>query len=100
VECVGNGLNAVDGPSKSHFDVILMDLQMPGLDGLQTAERIRKSPGYLDPPIIAATAICSNDYRDRCVSSGMQDFTATPSSHPGVGAEDGVSGGRLTGPAL
>jgi CheY-like chemotaxis protein/anti-sigma regulatory factor (Ser/Thr protein kinase) len=78
VECAGGGLDAVDAASKSHFDVILMDLQMPGLDGFQTVERIRKLPGYVDTPIIAVTANCSNDYRDRCANCGMQDFLAKP----------------------
>jgi len=78
VQCAGDGLNAVDAASKSQFDVILMDLQMPGLDGFETVERIRKLPGYGATPIIAVTANCSSDYRDRCASCGMQDFLAKP----------------------
>ncbi len=46
VQCAGDGLEAVDAASKSQFDVILMDLQMPGWDGFETAERIRKLAGY------------------------------------------------------
>ena len=78
VHCAGDGLRAVDAASQAQFDVILMDLQMPGLDGFETVQRIRKLPGYQAIPIIAVTANCSSDYRDRCANSGMQDFLAKP----------------------
>jgi len=78
VQCAGDGLHAVDAASRSQFDVILMDLQMPGMDGFETAQRIRNLPGYQATPIIAVTANCSSDYRDRCTTSGMQDFLAKP----------------------
>ena len=78
VQCAADGMHAVDAASQSHFDVILMDLQMPGIDGFETVERIRRLPGYGATPIIAVTANCSSDYRDRCANSGMQDFLAKP----------------------
>lgn len=78
VQCAGDGHHAVNAASQSQFDVILMDLQMPGMDGFETAQQIRKLPGYQVTPIIAVTANCSSDYRDRCVSAGMQDFLAKP----------------------
>lgn len=78
VECAGNGKLAVQVAAKARFDVILMDLQMPGWDGFQTAEKIRQLPGYRQTPIIAVTANCSDDYRERCASSGMQHFLAKP----------------------
>ncbi len=78
VECAGNGSQAFQAALRGRFDVILMDLQMPGWDGFQTAEQIRQLPGYRDTPIIAVTANCSDDYRARCVQCGMQDFLAKP----------------------
>jgi CheY-like chemotaxis protein len=78
VECVCNGPAAIDKVSRSAFDLILMDLQMPGMDGFQTATYIRAIPAYADTPIIAVTANCSSDYRDRCMQTGMQGFLAKP----------------------
>ncbi len=78
VECVGNGAAAIDKVSQSRFDVILMDLQMPRMDGFQTAKHIRALPAYLATPIIAVTANCSKDYRDLCRETGMQGFLAKP----------------------
>lgn len=78
VECVGNGVAAIDQASRSRFDVILMDLQMPGMDGFQTAKHIRALPAYVQTPIIAVTANCSKDYRDLCREQGMQGFLAKP----------------------
>jgi CheY-like chemotaxis protein len=78
VQCAGDGLEALDAASKSHFDVILMDLQMPGWDGFETAARIRQLADYRETPIIAVTANCSDENRARCASCGMQDFLAKP----------------------
>src|SRR3984957_8308115 len=78
VECAGDGRLALQAASKTRFDVILMDLQMPGWDGFETAGRIRQLPGYRETPIIAVTANCSDDYRARTVRCGMQDFLAKP----------------------
>ena len=78
VECVCNGQAAIDKASHSTFDLILMDLQMPGMDGFQTAKHIRSIPAYAKTPIIAVTANCSSDYRDRCLSNGMQGFLSKP----------------------
>jgi CheY-like chemotaxis protein len=78
VECVCNGPAAIDKVSRTTFDLILMDLQMPGMDGFQTAKYIRAIPEYAETPIIAVTANCSSDYRDRCMQTGMQGFLAKP----------------------
>ncbi len=78
VECVGNGVAAIDQASKSCFDIILMDLQMPGMDGFQTAKHIRALTAYVATPIIAVTANCSKDYRDLCREQGIQGFLAKP----------------------
>jgi len=78
VECVCNGPAAIDKASRETFDLILMDLQMPGMDGFQTAKYIRTLPAYAKTPIIAVTANCSSDYRDKCFEMGMQGFLAKP----------------------
>jgi CheY-like chemotaxis protein len=78
VQCAGDGMEGLDAASKSQFDVILMDLQMPGWDGFETCQHIRKLPGYRETPIIAVTANCSDENRARCASCGMQDFLAKP----------------------
>jgi len=78
VECVCNGAAAIDKASRATFDLILLDLQMPGMDGFQTARYIRAIPAYANTPIIAVTANCSSDYRDRCIQTGMQGFLAKP----------------------
>jgi CheY-like chemotaxis protein/anti-sigma regulatory factor (Ser/Thr protein kinase) len=78
VECVGNGVAAIDQASKFTFDIILMDLQMPGMDGYQTSKHIRALPAYAATPIIAVTANCSKDYRDLCHEQGIQGFLAKP----------------------
>ena len=78
VECAGDGRLALEAASRSRFDVILMDLQMPGWDGFETTQQIRELPGYRETPIIAVTANCSDDYRARTVRCGMQDFLAKP----------------------
>jgi CheY-like chemotaxis protein len=78
VRCAGDGLEGLDAASKSQFDVILMDLQMPGWDGFETTAHIRELPGYRETPIIAVTANCSDENRARCARCGMQDFLAKP----------------------
>ncbi len=78
VECAGTGRLALHAASRTRFDVILMDLQMPGWDGFETVEQIRQLPGYRETPIIAVTANCSDDYRARTIRCGMQDFLAKP----------------------
>ncbi len=100
VECVGNGAAAIDRVSHASFDLILMDLQMPGMDGFQTATHIRRIPAYAETPIIAVTANCSSDYRDRCLKTGMQGFLAKPvQSRELVQAVERYLAGRTPAPS-
>jgi PAS domain S-box-containing protein len=81
VEVVGNGELALERLARERFDVILMDCQMPVLDGYETARRIRAGavPG-LDSrvPIIALTASATVEDRQKCLAAGMDDFVAKP----------------------
>jgi len=78
VEIASDGPDALVKASQSEFNLILMDLQMPGMNGFETAQSIRALPAYAQVPIIAVTANCSSDYRDQCIRSGMQGFLAKP----------------------
>jgi CheY-like chemotaxis protein/two-component sensor histidine kinase len=78
VQCAGDGKAAFQAASRHQFNLILMDLQMPGWDGFETTEQIRTLPGYSDIPIIALTANSSSDFEVRCLDSGMQGFLAKP----------------------
>lgn len=78
VDCVRDGRAAISAAGNSTYDLILMDLQMPGMDGCQAAKCIRDLPGHAETPILAVTANCSSDYRDLCLKSGMQGFLSKP----------------------
>jgi CheY-like chemotaxis protein len=76
--CFDNGPAAIESCSSSTYDLILMDLQMPGMSGLEVTEAIRRLPGYDRVPIIALTANSSEEYRKLCRDAGMQGFLAKP----------------------
>ena len=81
VTLAANGLQALDRFSSSTFDLILMDLQMPVMDGLEATRRIRdleRQSGARPTPIIALTASVRPQDRDVCLAAGMDDFVAKP----------------------
>lgn len=75
-----DGLEAVELAESQAFDAILMDCQMPGMDGFEATRRIRlhESPAGRRTPIIAVTANLLNGDRERCLASGMDDCLAKP----------------------
>ena len=77
VDLVENGYDAWQAVKKGAYDVVLMDIQMPRMDGLEAARRIREE-GYTDLPIIALTAHAFQEERQRTVEAGMNDFLAKP----------------------
>lgn len=73
-----NGLEAVEMVQQETFDAILMDLQMPVMDGLQATKEIRKLEGFADIPIIALSAAVLQDDLAQALGAGMNDFIAKP----------------------
>jgi CheY-like chemotaxis protein len=78
VRCASNGPEAIKMASASAFDLVLMDLQMPGMDGFQTAQGIRRLEGYASVPIVALTVNSTDEFRALSLKSGMQGFISKP----------------------
>jgi len=77
--CVArNGKEALDLLSKEHFDCVLMDIQMPEMDGLEATRIIRADPDMAGTPVIAITANATSEDRERCLAAGMDDFIGKP----------------------
>ncbi|MDH4141267.1 MAG: GAF domain-containing protein [Chloroflexota bacterium] len=75
----GNGLEAIAALEGSAFDVVLMDVQMPELDGLEATRRIRhRWPGAHGPRIVAMTANAMEGDRESCLAAGMDDYVSKP----------------------
>jgi signal transduction histidine kinase/CheY-like chemotaxis protein len=100
VESVGNGTEAVAAAARGGFDVVLMDMQMPEIDGLAATRAIRDLPGRAGVvPIIALTANAMPSDRDACFAAGMTDYLAKPVDLAALHAALGRARGAAAPPA-
>jgi len=78
-DCVADGVEALAALDKRSYDIVLMDLRMPNMDGIEATQRIRR---LADPvasiPIVALTANATTEERLRCAEAGMNDFISKP----------------------
>jgi len=79
VETADNGLKAVEAIERGEqFDALLMDIQMPVMDGYEATRQIRQTRSFAELPIIAMTAHAFSEERDHCLTAGMNDHIAKP----------------------
>ena len=100
VTVVGNGQEALDAVSREHFDIVLMDLQMPVMGGLEATMAIREREHELSIErirIVAMTAHAMSGDRERCLASGMDGYLSKPTESRALFAE--VEGGEAVSPA-
>lgn len=81
VEAVSSGEDAIEAAATGRFDIVLMDIEMPGMDGLTATKEIRKLESDVkNIPIIAVTANSSMKDREKCLAAGLNDYIAKPIS--------------------
>ncbi len=78
VVVVENGEDALKMAKDDKFDLILMDMQMPIMNGFEATEKIRELPDYKDTPIIALTAFAMKGDREKCLEAGATDYIPKP----------------------
>ena len=77
-DLASDGITAIDAVTAGKYDLVLMDVQMPVLDGLSATRRIRELPEGGTLPIVAMTANAMTEDRDQCLAAGMDDYISKP----------------------
>jgi CheY-like chemotaxis protein/HPt (histidine-containing phosphotransfer) domain-containing protein len=111
-DLAGNGVEAVEAVHRQGYDLVLMDVQMPEMDGLEASRRICEERAGSDRPwIVAMTANAMAGDREECLEAGMDDYLTKPldlaalasalerTASAQEGADDGGEGGELETPA-
>ena len=78
VDIAGNGMRAVEAVMGFHYDIVLMDLQMPVMGGYEATGLIRSNEKYKDLPIIAMTAHAMAGAKEECLAAGLNDYVSKP----------------------
>lgn len=82
VDIARNGREAIARAESASYDIVLMDLKMPGMDGLETIRLIKQIPGMAETPVIAVTANIYRSDRESCLSAGAVDYLIKPLDLP------------------
>lgn len=75
---VENGVEAVEAVQQQQYDIILMDMQMPVMNGFEATQKIREISNYKDTPIVALTAFAMKGDREKCLEAGATDYIPKP----------------------
>ena len=79
VDVVSGGAEAVQAIENTPYHLVLMECQLPGMDGIDAARRVRGTAGHqVSPPILALTGDAGEQERDACLAAGMNDFVSKP----------------------
>jgi len=73
-----NGIEAVERTKEVKPDMILMDIQMPKMDGIEAIRQIRRIPEFQHTPIVALTALAMPGDKERCLEAGANDYISKP----------------------
>jgi len=77
-DIVANGIEALQALGRQHYDLVLMDIRMPEMDGLQATRIIRQRWPDNGPKIIAITAYALQGDKEKCIEAGMDDYISKP----------------------